>query len=65
MFIKSYLILTLLYFYFIVHSKGILPKIVILFFCTYMNGYTGSQCKMFFFPMASEKKNEENIDYKH
>lgn len=51
MFIKSYLILISLYFYFIIHSKGILPEI-----CTYTNEYTGSQYKMFFFPVASEKK---------
>lgn len=63
MFIKSYLLLTLLYFYFIIHSKGILPKTIILFFFTYTNEYTGSQSNMFFFPVASEKKNEENIDY--
>lgn len=68
MFIKSYLILTLLYFYFIIHSKGILPKTIILFFCTYTNEYTGSQYKMFFFPVASEKKMRKtltitNIDY--
>lgn len=66
MFIKSYLIVTLFFFYFIVHNKDILPKTIILFFCTYMNEYSGSQRKMFFFPMASEKKIEENIDcYKH
>lgn len=56
MFIKSYLIL---YFYFLIHTKDkYFPKALIL----YWYAYTGSQCKMFFLSLTSEKKNKGNTD---
>lgn len=56
MFIKSYLILTLLYF--TIHSKDNYFTQNYFFFHTYKNEYTGSQFKMFFLHVASENIQE-------